>query len=106
MPYRQPPNRGDDLSRLRPPTVTEAEKPLRRAVAMAYRTVREAGRSHHDALDAAEAVYFQACPETFGRRLQPSHRRMPTRSHRLALSGVFRWQVSVRHAEFCAEAGC
>jgi hypothetical protein len=35
---------------------------------MAYRTVREAGRSHHDALDAAEAVYFQACPDTFGRQ--------------------------------------
>jgi hypothetical protein len=34
----------DDLSRLRPPTVTEVEKPLRRAVAMVYRTVREAGR--------------------------------------------------------------
>jgi hypothetical protein len=53
---QQPP----DLARLRPPTVTEAEKPLRRQVGMAYRTVREAGRSHHEALDAAEALYFEA----------------------------------------------
>ena len=30
---------------------------------MAYRTAREAGRSHHAALDAAEAVYYQARPE-------------------------------------------
>jgi hypothetical protein len=50
----------DDLARLRPPTVTEAEKPLRRQVAMAYRTAREAGLSHHAALAAAQAVYFQA----------------------------------------------
>jgi hypothetical protein len=27
----------DDLTRLRPATVTDAEEPLRRAVAMAYR---------------------------------------------------------------------
>src|SRR6266404_5676443 len=36
---------------LSPPTVTEGEKPLRREVAMAYRTVLEAGRSHHAALE-------------------------------------------------------
>jgi hypothetical protein len=62
----------DELSRLRPPTVTNAEMPLRRAVAMAYRTVRETGRSHHDALDAAEAVYFQAHPEALADRLAAS----------------------------------
>jgi hypothetical protein len=79
MPYRQPPNRGDDLSRLRPPTVTQAEKPLRRAVAMAYRTGREAGRSHHDALDAAEAVYFQAHPDALANRLAASARQWADR---------------------------
>jgi hypothetical protein len=52
---------------LSPPTVTDAEKPLRRKVAMAYRSAREAGLSHHHALDAAEAAYFQARPEAFGR---------------------------------------
>jgi hypothetical protein len=46
----------DDLSRLRPPTVTDAERPLRRGVAMAYRTAREARRSHDEALNAAEAI--------------------------------------------------
>ena len=41
---------------------------------MAYRTGREAGRSHHDALDAAEAVYFQAHPEALADRLAASAR--------------------------------
>jgi hypothetical protein len=57
---------------LSPPTVTDAEKPLRRQVAMAYRTAREVGRSHHDALDAAEAAYFQALPEALADRLEAS----------------------------------
>jgi hypothetical protein len=67
---QQPP----DLARLRPPTVTEAEKPLRRQVGMAYRTVREAGRSHHEALDAAEALYFEAHPKAVADRLAASAR--------------------------------
>jgi hypothetical protein len=62
----------DDQSRLRPPFVTDAEKPLRRQVAMAYRTAREFGRSHHGALDGAEAVYFQAHPEAKADRLAAS----------------------------------
>ncbi len=56
------------------PTVTDAEKPLRRQVAMAYRTAREAGLSHHDALDAAEAAHFQAHPEAAADRLAASAR--------------------------------
>jgi hypothetical protein len=54
MPNRSPPTRPDDPLRLGPPAVTKAEEPLRRAVAMAYRTVREATLSHEDAIDAAE----------------------------------------------------
>jgi hypothetical protein len=46
-----------------PPSVADADKPLRRTVALAYRTAREARLSHHDALDAAEAVYFEAHPD-------------------------------------------
>jgi len=64
----------DDLTRLRPATVADAEKPLRRAVAMAYRTAREAERSHHNALDAAEAVYCQTHPEALADRLAASAR--------------------------------
>ena len=64
----------DYLARLRPPTVTEAAKPLRRQVAMAYRTAREGGLSHHAALDAAEAVYFKAHPEAAADRLAASAR--------------------------------
>src|SRR5258707_8833625 len=69
--HQQPP---DDPSRLRPPTVTDAEKPLRRQVAMAYRTAREAMLSHEDAIDAAEAVYFEAHPEALADRLAASAR--------------------------------
>jgi hypothetical protein len=43
-------------------------------VAMAYRTGREAGRFHHDALDAAEDVYFEAHPEALADRLAVSGR--------------------------------
>jgi len=64
----------DDLARLRPPTVSEAEKPLRRQVAMAYRTAREAGLLHHAAIDAAEAVYFNAHPEAAADSLAASAR--------------------------------
>ena len=59
---------------LSPPTVTEDEKPLRREVAMAYRATREAGRSHHEAVDAARAVYSQARPEAMGAPLAASAR--------------------------------
>ncbi len=57
-----------------PPTVTDAEKLLRRQGGMAYRTSREAGSSHHDALHAAEANYFQAHPEAVTDRLAASAR--------------------------------
>jgi hypothetical protein len=57
---------------LSPPTVADADKPRRRQVAMAYRTAREVGLSHHDALDAAEAAYFQAHPEALANRLEAS----------------------------------
>jgi hypothetical protein len=39
---------------------------------MAYRSAREAGLSHHHALDAAEAAYFQARPEALADRLEAS----------------------------------
>jgi hypothetical protein len=72
MPSRSPSTRPDDPLRLRPPIITDADKPLRRQVAMAYRSAREAGLSHHHALDAAEAVYFKARPEALADRLEAS----------------------------------
>jgi hypothetical protein len=41
---------------------------------MAYRTAREAMLSHEDAIDAAEAVYFEAHPEAAAERLAASAR--------------------------------
>jgi hypothetical protein len=64
----------EDPARLPPPTVTDAEKPTRRQVAMAYRTSREAMLSHEAAIDTAEAVYFEAHPEATADRLTASAR--------------------------------
>src|SRR5260370_42094414 len=72
MPDRLLPDDRDDRMSLRPPTVSAADKPLRQQAALAYRTAREAGVSHHHALDAAEAAYFQAYPETLADRLAAS----------------------------------
>ncbi len=41
---------------------------------MAYRDTREARLSHHGALAAAEAVYFQAHPQVMADRLEASTR--------------------------------
>jgi hypothetical protein len=49
---------------LRPPHVSEDEKPLRRKVAMAYRAACEAGMSDFPAREAAMAVYLGERPET------------------------------------------
>jgi hypothetical protein len=59
---------------LSPPSVADADKPLRREVAMAYRNAREVGRSHHDALAAAQAIYFRVRPEALADRLEASAR--------------------------------
>jgi hypothetical protein len=45
-----------------PPHVSEADKPLRRVVALAYRSARQAGKSHRDAYDEAMAVYAATRP--------------------------------------------
>jgi hypothetical protein len=42
---------------LSPPHVQEADKPLRRAVALAYRAGRQAWKSHRAAYEDAMAVY-------------------------------------------------
>jgi hypothetical protein len=39
---------------------------------MAYRTTRDPGHSHHDALAAAKTVYFQGRPEGKADRLTAS----------------------------------
>jgi hypothetical protein len=57
-----------------PAAGADADKPLRRQVAMAYRAAREAMLSHEDAIDAAEAVYFEAHPEAMADRLAASAR--------------------------------
>jgi hypothetical protein len=50
------------MNALQPPNVEEAGKPLRRAVAMAYRGALEAGWTHRRAYEAAMAVYNSERP--------------------------------------------
>ena len=59
---------------LRPPHVTETEKPLRRKVAMAYRAACEAGMTDFPAREAAMAVYFEERPEARADTLAASAR--------------------------------
>jgi Glu-tRNA(Gln) amidotransferase subunit E-like FAD-binding protein len=47
---------------LSPPWVTEADKPLRRIVAMAYRATREAGKEERDAFEDAMTAYNRERP--------------------------------------------
>jgi hypothetical protein len=62
----------DNSEGLSPPHVQQADKPLRRAVAMAYRAGCEAGWSHRQAYEAAMDVYCAARPG--GERLADSAR--------------------------------
>jgi hypothetical protein len=48
---------------IQPPHVGEAEKPLRREVAMAYRSAREAGHDDLAARAAAVSVFLKARPD-------------------------------------------
>jgi hypothetical protein len=48
---------------LQPPHVPEADKPLRRKVALAYREARQAGKSHDRSMEAAIRAYLDARPE-------------------------------------------
>jgi hypothetical protein len=48
---------------IQPPHVDEADKPLRREVAMAYRSAREAGHDDLVARAAAVAVFLKARPD-------------------------------------------
>jgi hypothetical protein len=57
-----------------PPHIDTKDRPLRRKVAMAYRTAREAGKSHDRAFDAAMTVYLEARPEVKTDRLVASEK--------------------------------
>ena len=59
---------------LSPPHVADADKPLRRKVAMAYRTACEAGMSDFPAREAAMAVYLEERPEARSDTLAASAR--------------------------------
>jgi hypothetical protein len=45
-----------------PPPIAPADRPLRRKVALAYRTARSEGKSHDRSFQTAMAVYLAECP--------------------------------------------
>jgi len=73
--------------------ISAKDKPLRRKVALAYRTAREAGKSHDRAFDAAMTVYLEARPDEMLRsRLKPRSRcakRLLNELSKVAFSELF-----------------
>src|SRR4051794_8762616 len=78
------------MNALQPAHVADADKPLRRAVAMAYRGAREAGWPHHRAYEAAMAVY---CVERPGQeRLAASARVSEMIASAVAVNPTWFWK--------------
>jgi hypothetical protein len=56
-----------------PPHVSANDHPICRKVALAYRSTREAGGSHDDAIGFAMMAYFEERPEARADRAAASH---------------------------------
>jgi hypothetical protein len=80
------------MANLSPPIITASEIPLRRTVAMAYRTAREAGRSHDTALNPAMEVYYEARPEARADPSEASHRVMQLISSAVRVDRAWFWK--------------
>jgi hypothetical protein len=83
-------NMTDDMDRLSPPHIADADKPLRRAVALAYRAGCEAGWSHRQAYEAAMAVYCAERPG--GERLADSARVSETIASAISVDPAWFWK--------------
>ena len=57
----------------RPPHISAEDSSLRRRVALAYRSTREAGGSHDDAMGFAMVAYYEERPEAYADRVAASH---------------------------------
>jgi hypothetical protein len=75
-----------------PPHVDPKDRPLRRKVAMAYRTAREAGKSHDRAFQAAMTVYFEARPEEKTDQAAASHKVAVMISAAISVDPEWFWQ--------------
>jgi hypothetical protein len=55
------------------PHVSPNDHPIRRKVVLAYRTTREAGGSHDDAMGFAMTAYYEERPEARADQVAASH---------------------------------
>ena len=55
------------------PHVLPNDHPIRRKVVLAYRSTREAGGSHHDAMGFAMMAYYEERPEAYADQVAASH---------------------------------
>jgi hypothetical protein len=80
------------MANLSLPIVAGSGVPLRRAVAMAYRTARQAGWLHDAALDPAMEVYYEARPEARADPSEVSHRVMQLISSAVRVDRTWFWK--------------
>jgi hypothetical protein len=81
---------------LGPPQIPTKDKPLRRKVAMAYRTAREAGKSHDRAFQAA--MTLEVRPEEKTDQATASHKVAVMISSAVSVDPEWFWQ-SVRRGD-------
>ena len=80
------------------PQVLPNDHPIRRKVALAYRTTREAGGSHHDAMGHAMAAYFDERPDEYSNPTAASDRVAAMISSAVRVDSEWFWQ-SVRRGD-------
>ena len=83
---------------IRPPHISPEDRPLRRKVALAYRSTREAGRSHHDAMAVAMTAYFEERPDEYSNPTAASDRVAVMISSAVSVDPEWFWQ-SVRRGD-------
>ena len=82
----------DSMANLSVPIVAGSKVLLRRAVAMVYRTARQAGWLHDAALDPAMEVYYEARPEACADPSEASHRVMQLISSAVRVDPTWFWK--------------
>src|SRR5262249_24080116 len=77
---------------IRPPHVSPNQHPIRRKVALAYRSTREAGGSHRDALAFAMTAYFDERPDEYSNPTAASDRVAAMISSAVSVDPEWFWQ--------------
>ena len=84
---------------VRSPHISPEDRLLRRKVALAYRSTREPGRSHHDAMAFAMTAYFDERPDEYSNPTAASERVAAMICSAISLDPEWFWQ-SVRRGDY------